>query len=253
VDNATKRELNQLKKQDKFHELTGESIEWAGAHRQKTIAAAVAAVVVVLLLVGGYTLYQHRSDAASTALGQAMQTYQTPLPNAEQPVPPGMKTFPTASARAAAANTQFAQVASQYGMTKAGKVAEYFAGLTYAEQGQNGPAEEALKKTADSFDGGLSALGKMALAQLYQQTNRNSQAIDLYNELIKSNTSTVPAAEAQLQLAALYESEGKTADARKIYSDLKDKDKDSKGKPGAASQIASEKLNPQAAAGPAVQ
>jgi tetratricopeptide (TPR) repeat protein len=250
VDNATKREL---KKQDKFHELTGESIQWAGAHRQKTIAAAVAAVVLVLLIVGGYTFYEHRSDAASTALGQAMQTYQTPLPNAEQPVPPGMKTFPTAAARAAAANAQFVQVANQYGMTKAGKVAEYFAGLTYAELGQNGPAEEELKKVSSSFNASSAALGKMALAQLYQQTNRNSQAIDLYNELSKGSSTTVPPAEAQLQLAALYESEGKTADARKIYTDLKEKDKDSKGKPGAASQIASEKLSPQAAAGPIAQ
>jgi tetratricopeptide (TPR) repeat protein len=176
-----------------------------------------------------------------------MQTYQTPLPTPEQPVPPGMKTFPTEAARAAAANAQFVQVAKQYGMTKPGKLAEYFAGLTYAELGQNGPAEEALKESANSFDGSVAALGKMALAQVYQNTNRNPQAIELYNELIKSPSTTVPASEAQLQLAALYESEGKTEEARKIYAELKDKDKDSKGKPGAASQIASEKLNPQAA------
>jgi tetratricopeptide (TPR) repeat protein len=250
VDNAEKR---RLKKQDKFHELTGESIQWAESHRQKTIIGGVAAVVVILLIVGGYSWYEARSNAAATAFGVAMQTYQTPLQNAEQPVPPGMKSFPTETARAAAANSQFVQVAKQYGMTKPGKLAEYFAGVTYAEQGQNGPAEEAFKESASSFDGGVSALGKMALAQLYQNTNRNAQAIDIYNELIKGSSATVPPTEAQLQLAALYESEGKTEEARKIYAELKDKDKDSKGKPGAASQIASEKLNPQAAAGVAAQ
>lgn len=244
MDNATKQAL---KKQDKFHELTGESIQWAESHRQKTIVAAVTLVIVVLAVVGGYSWYSARSAAASTALGAAMEIYQTPLVNPQQPVPPGMKTFPDAKSRAAAANTQFVQVASQYGLLKAGKIAEYFVGLTYSEEGKNDLAEEALKKTAGSWNGDLSASGKLALAQLYQQTNRDAQAIDLYNELAKGNAVTVPANEAKLLLAELYESQGKTVEARKIYADLKDKDKDSTGKPGAASQIASAKLNPQAA------
>jgi tetratricopeptide (TPR) repeat protein len=244
VDNATKQAL---KKQDKFHELTGESIQWAESHRQKTIIGAVALVVVVLAVVGGYSWFESRTAAASTALGAALQTYQTPLVNGEQPVPPGMKTFPDANSRAAAANAQFAQVASQYGLLKPGKIAKYFAGLTYSEEGKNSQAEEALKSVASSWDGELAASGKLALAQLYAQTNRDPQAIDLYNELAKGDAITVPANTAKLQLAELYESQGKTVEARKIYAELKDKDKDSKGKPGAASQIASEKLNPQPA------
>jgi tetratricopeptide (TPR) repeat protein len=248
VDNATKQAL---KKQDKFHELTGESIQWAESHRQKTIVAAVTLVVVVLAVVGGYSWYQSRLAAASTALGAAMQTYQTPLVNPQQPVPPGMKTFPDAASRAAAANAQFVQVASQYGLLKPGKLAQYFAGLTYAEESKNSQAEEALKSVASSWDGDLAASGKLALAQLYAQTNRDAQAIDLYNELAKTDATTVPANTAKLQLAELYEAQGKTAEARKIYAELKDKDKDSKGKPGSASQIAQEKLNPSAA--PAAQ
>jgi lipopolysaccharide biosynthesis regulator YciM len=97
----------------------------------------------------------------------------------------------------------------------------------------------------------LAALGKMALAGLYQQTGRDQQAVDIYSELSKSTQATVPAGLAQIQLAELYQSEGKTEEARKIYAQLKDNDKDSKGKPGAAAQVATEKLNPDAAAGPA--
>ena len=240
-------EKHRLKQQDKFHELTGEGIEWAETHRNTTITAAVALVVAVAAIVGGYTLFQHRTAAAETAFGAAMQTYQTALANASQPTPPGMKTFPDAKTRAAAANAQFVQVADQYGMLKAGKLAAYFAGLTYSDEGQNGPAEEELKKAAGSWDSGVAALGKMALAQLYQQTGRDAQAMDLYNELAKGTSATVPATEAQLQLASLYEAEGKPDEARKIYAILKDKDKDAKGKPGEAAQIATAKLNPQAA------
>jgi tetratricopeptide (TPR) repeat protein len=250
VDNATKR---QLKKKDQFVALTTSGVHWAEEHRRKTIIAAVTLVVVVLAAVGGYTFYQHRTNQADTAFGAAMQVYQTPLLNPAQPMPPGTKTFNSAKERAAAANTQFTQVANQFGLTKSGKLAEYFAGVTYMEEGQNGPAEDAFKKTASSWDSGLAALGKSSLAELYQQTNRDAQAIDLYNELAKGTAATVPPMLAQLQLAELYQSQGKTEQARQIYAIIKDKDKDSKGKPGAASQIASEKLNPRAAAAPGLQ
>ncbi len=247
MDHATQRSL---KKQDAFVALTGEGVQWAGTHRSTVIAWAVSLVVAILALTGGISLYQHRSTAAATDFGAAMQTYQTPLVNTAQAPPPGMKTFADAKARAIAANAQFLAVAHQYGLTNSGRLALYFAGLTYAEAGQNGPAEETLKQVASSWDSGLAALGKMALAELYQQTNRDPQAIALYNELTKTDATTVPAGIAQLQLAELYQAEGKTELARKIYAELKDKGKDAKGKPTAVSEIASEKLNPKAAAGP---
>jgi predicted negative regulator of RcsB-dependent stress response len=247
VDHAAKRKLNQP---DQFVALTGEGVQWAGTHRRTVITWSIAVIVVILALTGGISLYQHRSTAAATEFGAAMLTYQTPLVSAAQAVPPGMKTFPDAKARATAANAQFLAVAHQYGMTNPGKLAQYFVGLTYAEEGQNGPAEDTLKQVSSSWNSGLAALGKMALAQLYQQTNRDSQAIELYNELTKTDSATVPAGTAQLQLADLYQSEGKTEMARKIYADLKDKGKDAKGKPSAASEIASEKLNPKAASAP---
>lgn len=246
MDNATKR---QLKKQDQFVALTTSSVHWAEEHRQKTIIGGVLVVVAILAIVGGYTLYQSRSNAAETQFGAAMETYQTPIANSAQPLPPGMKTFPTAKDRAAAANTQFQQVADHYGLTNSGRLAEYFVGLTFLDEGQNGPAEQALAKVSGSWDGDLAALGKSALAQLYQQTGQDAKAIDLYNQLIKGHASTVPPSLAQLQLAELYQAEGKTDQARQIYAQLKDKDKNPTGKPGAASEIASQKLNPTPAAG----
>ena len=249
MDNATKR---QLKKQDQFVALTTSSVHWAEEHRQKTILAGIIAVVAILAIVGGYTLYQSRSAAAETQFGAAMEIYQTPLANSAQPVPPGMKTFPAAKDRAAAAGTLFQQVADHYGFTNSGKLAEYFVGLTALDQGQNGPAEAALEKVSKSWDGDLAALGKSALAQLYQQNGQDAKAVDLYNQLIKGHAVTVPPSLAQLQLAELYQAEGKTEQARQLYAILKDKDKNSKGKPGAAAEIATQKLNPTPAAAPGV-
>jgi len=246
VDNATKR---QLKKQDQFVALTETGVHWAEDNRQKAILYGVIAVVAIIVIVAGYTFYQHRSAAADTAFGQAMETYQTPVASATQPVPPGVKTFPDAKSRAAAANTQFQQVASKYSLTTSGRLAEYFVGLTYVDQGQTGPAQQTLEKVASSWDSGISALGKDALADLYQQTGQDAKAIDIYNELSKGKSSTVPADLAQLQLAELYQAQGKTDQARQILALLKDKSKDSTGKPGAAAEIATQKLNPTPAGG----
>ena len=247
MDNATKR---QLKKQDQFHALTETGVHWADEHRRTAIIAGVTAVVAIIVIVASYSFYQSRSAAASTAFGQAMEIYQAPLATSGEPPVPGIKIYPDGKTRAAAANAQFQQVANQYGLTNAGRLAEYFVGLTYVDQGQLGPAQQALEKVASSWDSGLSALGKDALADLYQQTGQDAKAIDIYNELSKGKSTTVPADLAQLQLAELYQAQGKTDQARQILALLKDKSKDSTGKPGAAAEIASQKLNPTPAGGP---
>ncbi|HEV2578703.1 MAG TPA: tetratricopeptide repeat protein [Acidobacteriaceae bacterium] len=244
MDNKTKR---QLKKQDQFVTLTEHGVDWAKENQQQAIIIGVVAVALILLIVGGYTLFQHRSDAAANAFGEAMQTYQAPLASQAPNLPPGVKTFPDVKARATAANSQFVAVADKYGMTEPGKMALYMAGLTYMDEGNNGAAEDALKKVAGSWNGDTAALGKSALAGLYQQMGRNADAEKLLAELGKGNATTVPPYFAQIRLGDLYQTEGKTADAKRVWAQVKDKDKDPKGNPGPAAEVASERLNPQPA------
>lgn len=244
VNTALKRDPRQ---QDQFVLATENTLDWANNNRRATLIISGIGIVLILVLVGAYSLYQHRTAEAETAFGDAMQTYQTPLVRPDQPLPPGMKSFNSAKERALKANGQFTEVANRFGLTQPGKLAAYFAGLTYMESGQNGPAEDLLKKVSSSWNGDTSALAKDALAQLYAQTGRESQAVELYQELGKGNAITVPGNLALLQLADMYNAEGKTEQARQIYAQIKDHDKDAKGKPGIASQTASRKLNPEAA------
>ena len=242
VTNRESRENRQLAAQP-----VGTTLPWTENNRRAAfLIGGIAAALLAILLIG-YGLYQRSVNAAQAAFGEAMQTYQTPLVRPDQPLPPGMKTFANAKERAAKANGQFLEVASHHSLTEPGKLALYFAGITYAEAGQNGPAEDTLKKVSSGWNGDIAALGKMALAELYQQSGRNDQAVALYQELAKGKASTVPPGLAQLQLAALYNAEGKPEQARQIYAELKDHDKDAKGKLGVAAQVAAEKLNPQAA------
>lgn len=229
---------------DQFVLATESSLNWASRNRKTTLFLGGFAILLILVLTGAYSLYHHRSAAAQTAFGEAMQVYQSPLVRPGQPLPPGMQAFTSAKERALKANGLFTSVAAQYGLTQPGKLAQYFAGLTYAEAGQTGAAEDALKKAAGSWNGDTAALAKDALAQLYAQSGRESQAVELYQQLAKGHASTVPPELAQLQLADMYTAEGKTEQGRQIYAAIKDHDKDAKGKPGFAAQIAGRKLNP---------
>lgn len=226
-----------LKKDDPLVHTTQIGLDWIAANHGKALRIAIGAVVLILLIVAAGIIYQQRSEAAATAFGNAISVYSTPIADPAQPLPPGMKSYPSAEERAKAANPLFADVAKRYGSTDSGHNALYFSGLTEAEMGNTAGAESTLRKAADLSDSNVAALAKLALANLLAQHNGTSDAIRLYDELSKHPTATVPAAAAQLQLAALYESTGKTADANKIYAQLKAKESAT-----AAGQIAAQKL-----------
>lgn len=233
MDNVKRHQL----KQDKFVETTRHGLEWASTHRDSVIRSVSLLVAVVVIAFGSVILYNYRSDAAAVAFGSAMQTYSAPIATPGEPVPEGIKAFASTAERAKAANEQFSAVATRYGLTAPGRNALYFAGLTAVELGQNATAEQDLTKASHSWNADVAALAKTALAALYHQTGRDSDAIAIYQQLSAKPTDAVTAGMAKLQLAALYESSGRTDDAKKIYAELKDKDK------GAAGEIANQKLN----------
>ncbi len=235
MDQQTKAAL----KQDHFVTTTASGLEWASENRKSVIVTTSILLAVILLAVLIGVLFHSRSQAAATAFGDAMTIYQTQIAIPGQPTPPGTKTFASISDKAKAANPAFKSVADRYGMTADGKNALYFEGLTYMEEGQTQSAEATLNKVAGGWDKQLASLAKLALADLYRQTNRDAQAIDVYNQLTAKPTDSVPAGLAQIQLAELYTAEGKLDKAHLIYAQLKDKD--AKGPAGA---IAAQKLNP---------
>lgn len=233
MDTQTRHAL----KGDKFAQATKTSVHWVSENRLGVVRWAVSVAIVVVLCIGAGIFYVMRSSAADSALGAAIDTYAAPL--AEPGAPAQKNVYATAAERSKAANQQFVAVTQQYGWLPDGAKAHYFAGVTYADLGQSGPAETELKKASGSWNHGLANLAKMALAGLYHGTGRDAQAIDLYNAIIAKPSVTVPATAAQLSLADLYAATGKQDQARAIWAKVKDADKE-----GAAGEIASQKLNP---------
>jgi predicted negative regulator of RcsB-dependent stress response len=231
VDTQTRHAL----KKDSFAQATASSVSWVSGHRSSVLRLAIGIAVAIALTVAAVLFWNIRSGAADSALGAALDTYDAPLAQPGAPVEAG--SYATAGDRSKAANKMFVDVAQRFGWLPQGAKAHYFAGITDQELGQTASAETELKAAAGSWDRNIANLAKVALASLYHQTARDSQAIDLYNDLTAKPSETVSANVAQLDLADLYVATGQQAQARTIWAKVKDGDKD-----GAAGQIAAQKL-----------
>ncbi len=224
-------------KQDKLVNAAQHGVSWMDEHRGRVVAAVIALVVLAGIIIGGVVWQQSRTEKAANAFGAALSSYAAPIRPAGTPPDATLESYGSTQERAKAANAAFVNIAQKYPYTSDGNNAEYYAGVTFAELGQNADAEAAFKKTVSRGSTGLSALAKLALASLYHSTNRDPQAIATLQDLIAHPTSTVPANLAQLQLASLYQAAGNTAEARKIWAQIKDADKT-----GTAGQIATQQL-----------
>lgn len=232
-------ERHQLK-QDKFAESVTGKISWVMEHRSRVIAASILAALVLFAAIGAAWLWNYRNDKANVALGDAMKTYDAAVVPAGTPTEPGTPTFTSSQARARAAYDKFHSVASQYGLTKAGQMAKYMAATSAINMGDLKTAESELKTVADSGNKDLASLAKLALAGLYRDQQRSSDALQLYKQLVDKPTDSVSKATAQLALAALYESTNQRAEAGKLYSEIMKNDPRS-----AAASIANQHLSGQ--------
>ena len=231
MDTQTRHAL----KNDKFAQAAANSANWVSGHRSGVLRWVIVGGVALVVVIGALIFWNLRSTAADTALGAAMDTYNAPL--VQPGLPAGNGIYATSADRTKAANTQFAAVVKDYGWLPQGAKAHYFLGITDEEMGQNASAETELKAASGTWDRNQANLAKLALAGLYRQTSRDSQAIDLYNALVAKPSETVPAVVAQLNLADLYVAEGKQDQARALWAKVKDADKE-----GAAGSLAIQRL-----------
>ena len=228
----TRRQL----KEDRFAETAKEAATWASGH-QRPVVWGIAVLVIAALAYAGITYWLNRqSEQANIELGVAMRTLNEPLRPAGVPPVEGEASFANAVDRAKAAGKQFQATADKYGYTAAGKMARYMQGVTTMQAGDNAAAEQQLKAVADSRDKDVAALAKMTLASLYRSSNRLADAARMYKDVQDHPTGTVSKAEAQLEMAAMYESTN-PQQATSIYQQIQKDDPKS-----AAAEIAAGKL-----------
>ena len=211
-------------KQDRFSKVTLEAAEsaahWTVEHQSKLIAAVIAVVVIAAIAFGGWYYVNTQDEKASAELSTAVRTFETPVRPAGVPAQPGYDSFASPQERATLARKQFQEIVDKYPRTHTADLARYFVGLAAAQLRDNAAAERSLQEAAGSSNADLAALGKFALASVYRAENKDTQAVDIYKQLIDKPTIVIGKAAAQLELAGFYESQQKPDEAKRIYDQV---------------------------------
>ena len=206
-------------KQDKFSRTTiqvaEKTVHWSVEHKSKLIAGAAVVAVATAVVIFAWYYFDRQDTRASVDFGKAVQVLDEPVRPAGTPPQPDMPSFTSAEERASQARKHFQAIVDRYPHTRAADFSRYFLGVTAAQLGDHAAAEGDLKEAAGNHNRELSSLAKLALAGLYRDTNRTSDAAALYKQLIDKPSTTVSKSAARIALAETYQSAGMTADAKK--------------------------------------
>lgn len=178
---------------------------------------SIIAIVAVLVVVAAFFLYrtyvsEPRETEASTELAKAQKLFQ-------------MQQFDQAL-------KGFQKVQSDYSSTDAGNLANLYVGLCYAHQEKPNwtKALEYVQKFSTSNDQIISPASQMALGDIYANNNQNDKAVESFKKAADManakgfegiNLSVAPLA--LRKAGIILESQGKKADALKIYQEIKSK------------------------------
>lgn len=204
--------------QDPFQQTVNtrlEQVEKKFEGKGRTILYVVAAVAVVGLLVFVISLMTRKSGgAAQAALGKAIETSQARVSEAGAPAGSKDQVFKTEKERAEKAIAEFQSVVEQHGGS-VGETAKYFIATNklFVDRA-SGIAE------LESIAGGSSeaaSLAKFALAQTRFADNRLDEAATLYSELAAASNATLPKDTINLELAKVYEKQGKKEEAASLF------------------------------------
>lgn len=184
---------------------------------KKAILIAVAAIIVVI---AGVFLYISqisgpREEKASTALSKGQTYFNNEM-------------FEQAVNGDGAGFVGFAKLADEYSGTKAGNLANLYAGLCYANLGKWAEAQKSLDAFSTEGDQMISPASQAALGDAYAHLNQLDKAVDAFKKAADmadskaeddANNSLSPIF--LIKAGEVLESQGKKDEALKIYQDIK--------------------------------
>lgn len=189
---------------------------------QKNGKAILIAAIAVVLIIAGYFCYKSfisapREEKASTAIARGQDYF-----NSEQ--------FDKALNGDGAGYPGFIKIASDYSSTKAGNLANLYAGLCYAQLDKWQDAVKFLEEYSPAKDAMVSPAAVQALGNAYAHVGQVDKAIDKLKDAAKKADSKANDGENNslsptflLQAGQLLESQNKQDEALKIYQDIKKK------------------------------
>lgn len=179
---------------------------------KKAILIAVAAIIVVI---AGVFLYISqisgpREEKASTALSKGQTYFNNEM-------------FEQAVNGDGAGFVGFAKLADEYSGTKAGNLANLYAGLCYANLGKWAEAQKSLDAFSTEGDQMISPASQAALGDAYAHLNQLDKAVDNLKKAAEKADNNSLSPIFLIQAGEILESQGKADEALKLYEQIKEK------------------------------
>jgi len=215
---------------DRFRDTTMSFFDRLGnllEGRGRTILYGLVGLIVASLLIIQLVRWNNKkSDEARQALGRAITISRAAV--STTPIPGSAElTFSTDKERAQHAIEEFEKVAAKYGDPYKSESRYFIAANRLVVDRQKGISE--LAELQNSNVGEVAALSKFALAQAYESDGKSDEAARLYSELARLNSPTVTTETANLRLAKVYEKQGKKKEAADLLFNIVDAARKAKG------------------------
>jgi tetrahydromethanopterin S-methyltransferase subunit G len=235
---------------DKFRDTANTVFDRLGdrlAGKGKAILYGIVGLLVLAVIVGLWMRWNNRkADEARRALGRAITIATAPTSNTTPQMDPTAPVFSSAQERAQRAVEEFQKVAAKYGDPYRTEARYFIAtNLLYIDRSKG--INELVELTKTSLPE-VATLSKFSLAQAYEADGKLDDAARLYTELASQNSMVVTPEAANLQLAGVYEKQGKKAEAADLLFKIVEAARNAKDSDGtalpqsAAAAAASEKL-----------
>ena len=203
----------QIRKSDPLMEQYLHTSAWVKERSRPIVQwVAIGAGVIALAAVIMW-FFSNRSKNAAESMAKAMAAQQAIVQNPLPTLAPGQVAFKTEDEKHREAYRAFTEAANQYPSYN-GDTARYFAAV-HQLHFEADKAEAALKEIAQK-DSEVGAQARLALAQRYEATGRNDEAVAEYQKL-KARPGLIPAAFIDLSVGRVYEATGKTKEAADLY------------------------------------
>jgi predicted negative regulator of RcsB-dependent stress response len=177
--------------------------------------AIICAIVAIVVIIAGVILYKNyvsepREQEASTVLAKGQEMFQN-------------QQFEQALNGDSLGFVGFAKIASDYSSTDAGNLANLYAGLCCAQLDKWQEAAQYLEKFSGSDDQMISPSVEAALGNAYAHLEKLDDAVKhLKTAAEKADNNTLSPA-FLIQAGEILESQGKKAEALKLYQTIKEK------------------------------
>jgi tetratricopeptide (TPR) repeat protein len=209
-------------KQDEVREKVAEAVKSVSLHGREVIYIIVIVLAVAAIAFAWFYYERTQQEAAQSLLGQAMEKFNSAVGGQIDPnLPKPSYNFGTENQKYSEALKDYESIISKYGNTPAAEMARYMAGISSFYLKDNAKAEQYLKQSSKISDRNiLYYQTRLALAELYNKTNRYDEAIAVLNEALNRPKPQVPVEYLLLQLAETYDKAGKKKEARDTYQKI---------------------------------